>query len=97
MSNGNPLIIGFYEDAIDRYGLVIDSARERRPPTGDAIGFFRSGYTVLQILDSNIWYHSDGDLIDTIPAAGLARATRVYAEVLDKIDQHSMQDLAKRR
>jgi hypothetical protein len=70
---------------------------ERRPPTGDAIDFFRAGYTVLQILDSNIWYHSDGDLLDTIPPAGLARATRVYAEVLDKIDHHSKQELGRKR
>ncbi|MGI9309814.1 MAG: M28 family peptidase [Gammaproteobacteria bacterium] len=97
VSNNSPLIIGFYKEAIDRYGLVVDAMLERRPPTGDAIDFFRAGYTVMQILDSNIWYHSDGDLIDTIPPAGLARATRAYAEVLDKIDQHSKQELGRKR
>jgi hypothetical protein len=97
VSNGNPLLIEFYRQAIDRYGLVIDAIRERRPPTGDAIAFFRAGNTVLQILDSNIWYHSDGDLSDTTPPVGLARATRVYAEVLDKIDTHSSEELARKR
>jgi hypothetical protein len=97
VSNGNPLMIDFYRQAIDRYGLVIDATIERRPPTGDAIEFFRAGNTVLQILDSNIWYHSDGDLVDTIPPAGLARATRIYAEVLNKIDQHSREELARKR
>ncbi len=97
VSNSNPLIINFYRQAIDRYGLVIDAILERRPPTGDAIAFFRAGNTVLQILDANIWYHSDGDLIDTIPSVGLERATRIYAEVLDKIDQHTKEDLARKR
>jgi hypothetical protein len=96
VSNNNSLIVEFYEEAIDRYGLVVDATRERRPPTGDAIAFFRGGYTVMQILDSNIWYHSDGDLIDTIPAAGVARATRVYAEVLDRIDAHGREELRRR-
>ena len=96
ISNNNSLLVGFYEEAIDRYGLVVDATRERRPPTGDAIEFFRNGYTVMQILDSNIWYHSDGDLIDTIPAAGVARATRVYAEVLDKIDAHDREELLRK-
>ncbi|MGI9307708.1 MAG: M28 family metallopeptidase, partial [Gammaproteobacteria bacterium] len=96
VSNGNPLLIDFYRRAIDRYGLVVDATIERRPPTGDAIGFFRAGQTVMQILDSNIWYHSTGDRADTIPAVGLARATRVYAEVLDQIDQHNKEELSKK-
>jgi len=97
VSNGNPMLIDFYRQAIDRYGLVVDTVLERRPPTGDAIAFFRAGTTVLQILDANIWYHSDGDRVDTIPAVGLARATRVYAEVLDQIDRHSKEELARKR
>jgi Zn-dependent M28 family amino/carboxypeptidase len=97
VSNGNPLLIDFYRQAIDRYGLVVDATLERRPPTGDAIAFFRAGSTVLQILDANIWYHSDGDLVDTIPPVGLARATRVYADVLDKIDGRSKEELARKR
>jgi hypothetical protein len=96
VSNNNKLLIGFYQDAIDRYGLVVDAMVERRPPTGDAIAFFNAGNVVTQILDSNIWYHSDGDMLDTIPPVGLARATRVYAAVLDEIDRHSKKQLKKR-
>jgi hypothetical protein len=93
VSNGNPLLISFYRDAIDRYGLVIDSEVGRRP-TGDAFGFFLAGYTVAQILDANLWYHSSGDLLDAIDPAGLERATRLYAYVLDKIDASDRVELA---
>ena len=93
VSNGNPLLISFYRDAIDRYGLVIDSEIGRQP-TGDAFGFFLAGYTVAQILDANLWYHSSGDLPDVIHPAGLERATRLYAYVLDKIDASSRAELS---
>jgi hypothetical protein len=96
ISNRNKLLISFYREAIDRYGLVVDSMLERSPPTGDAIAFFTAGNTVMQILDANVWYHSDGDMIDTIPGVGVARATRAYAWVLDEIDRHSADELGKK-
>ncbi|MEC9375048.1 MAG: M28 family peptidase [Pseudomonadota bacterium] len=96
ISNQSELLTGFYREGIDRYGLVVDAMLERSPPTGDAIAFFRAGNTVMQILDSNIWYHSDGDMIDTIPGVGVARATRVYAYVLDQIEKHSRKELLKK-
>jgi hypothetical protein len=86
VSNGNPLLLSFYKEAIDRYGLVIDASVSRRP-TGDAFDFFRAGKTVVQILDANLWFHSSGDRADTIHPNGLERATRLYAFVLDEIDQ----------
>ena len=93
VSNGNPLLISYYRDAIDRYGLVIDSEVGRQP-TGDAYGFFLAGFTVAQILDANLWYHSSGDLLDIIHPAGLERATRLYASVLDKIDASERAELS---
>lgn len=93
VSNGNPLLISFYRDAIDRYGLVIDSEIGRQP-TGDAFGFYLAGHTVAQILDANLWHHSSGDLPDAIHPVGLERATRLYAYVLDKIDASGRADLS---
>ena len=86
-------IISFYREAIDLYGLVISSNLQRSPPTGDAFGFFRAGHTVVQILDANIWYHSDGDLPDSMYPSGLERATRLYAHVLGQLDQASRAEL----
>lgn len=94
VSNGNPLLIDFYRKAIDRYGLVIDDTMENRPPTGDAFGFFKARQVVVQILDSNIWYHSSGDRIDLIQPVGLERATRLFADVLDQIDRSSRAELS---
>ncbi len=93
VSNGNELLIKFYRDAIDRYGLAITSKVSPAPPSGDAYGFFKAGQTVVQILDANLWYHSSGDTIDSIHPHGLERATRLYAEVLDRIDTTPTADL----
>ncbi len=57
-----------------------------RIPSGDAMDFFRSGTTVVQMVDANLWFHSSGDLADTIHPHGLERATRAYAYILDQID-----------
>jgi hypothetical protein len=76
---------GIYREAIDRYGLVVNSMMERLP-SGDAYDFFKAGTPVVQMLDSNSWFHSDGDLPDTVHAHGLERATRAYAYILEQID-----------
>ncbi|HJP03579.1 MAG: M28 family peptidase [Gammaproteobacteria bacterium] len=96
VSNGNALLVDFYRQAIDRYGLVINAERELSPPTGDAFDLYRAGYVVAQILDANIWYHSTADRIDVIQETGMERATRLYADVLDQIDRHGTEELQER-
>ncbi len=86
ISKPTPQLVSAYQAAIDRYGLVVDAMIGRRP-TGDAFDFFRAGRLVVQILDANLWFHSDGDRLDTISPRGLERATRAYADVLDAIDR----------
>lgn len=44
---------------------------------------------MVQIIDTNLWFHASADRIETIDPAGLGRATRLYAEVLDAIDRES--------
>ena len=95
ISNGNQLLLSIYQDGVDRYGLVVDAMVARRP-TGDAFDFFRAGTPVVQILDANIWFHSSGDLIDSIHPNGLERATRLYAFVLNQIDQASWDELRRK-
>ena len=92
ISNANPLLLSIYQEAVDRYGLVVDAMVGRRP-TGDAYDFFLAGTPVVQILDANLWFHSSGDRSDTIHANGLERATRLYAYVLDHIDRSGWDEL----
>ncbi|MDH3511667.1 MAG: M28 family metallopeptidase [Gammaproteobacteria bacterium] len=95
ISNGNQLLTSLYREGIDRYGLVVSAMMERRP-NGDAFDFFRAGKIVVQILDANLWFHSSGDRLETIHQNGLERATRLYAYLLDNIDQASWDALDQR-
>jgi hypothetical protein len=95
ISNGNKLLVSIYQEGIDRYGLVVGAMMERRP-NGDAFDFFRAGKIVVQILDANLWFHSSGDRLETIHKNGLERATRLYAYLLDNIDQVSLDELSQR-
>ncbi len=95
ISNGNKLLMSIYQEGIDRYGLVVGAMMERRP-NGDAFDFFRAGKIVVQILDANLWFHSSGDRLETIHENGLERATRLYAYLLDNIDQVSRDELSQR-
>jgi len=94
ISNGNKVLTSIYQEGIDRYGLVVGAMMERRP-NGDAFDFFRAGQIVVQILDANLWFHSSGDRLETIHGNGLERATRLYAYLLDNIDQVSRDELSQ--
>jgi len=94
ISNGNKLLMSMYQEGIDRYGLVVGAMMERRP-NGDAFDFFRAGKIVVQILDANLWFHSSADRLETIHENGLERATRLYAYLLDNIDQVSRDELSR--
>jgi len=95
ISNGNKRVLSFFQAAADQYGVVIEGTVSRRP-NGDAIDFFRARVPVVQLMDANVWFHSSGDRLDTISPVGLERTTRLFADVLDRIDETSATDLGRR-
>jgi len=92
VSNLSPRIKSIFGEAIDRYQLVVGSSASQLP-TGDAFAFFRKGHTVVQLIESNIWFHSTGDALNTIPPQGLERTARAYAYFLDHVDQSTRAEL----
>jgi hypothetical protein len=95
VSNGNPLLISFFREAIGRYGIVADSAVTRRA-TGAATALAAAGHTVIRAYEGGFWYHSTGDRRDAINPAGLQRVTRFFAYLLDRIERASSAELARR-
>ncbi len=92
VSNLSPRLISIFGEAIDRYQLVVGSSASQLP-TGDAFAFFLKGHTVVQLIESNIWFHSTGDALNTIPPQELERAARTYAYFIDQVDQSSRAEL----
>lgn len=95
VSNGNPLLISYFQEAIDRYGIVVESAISRRA-TGAAAALAAGGHTVIQLHEGGFWYHSGADQRDSVNPGGLERMTRFYAFILDKIDGTSSTAMARR-
>lgn len=92
--NGSPLLIKLMAEALDKYGVVVNSRPSRSAP-GDAGGFVRAGVTVLQLIESNYWYHTSGDRPETISAQGLERTARAYAQFIDSVDKASRKELER--
>lgn len=84
MSRKDPVLVALFAEAIDRYGLVVSPDISRRP-TGDAFHFVAAGQTVVQLIESNIWFHSTGDTPDSIMPQGLERTARAYAWFLSRV------------
>ena len=96
VSNRNETLIDIFREAVDRYGIVVNSVMERLP-TGDAFDFYRSGVPVVQMLDANLWFHADADVAETIHPHGLERATRAHAYLLERIDAMPSEALTRKK
>ncbi|MDP6674646.1 MAG: M28 family peptidase [Gammaproteobacteria bacterium] len=96
ISNGNERVLSFFQAAAARYGVVIEGTVNRRP-NGDAYDFFKARIPVVQLMDANLWFHSSGDQLDTISPAGLERTTRLFADVINGIDDASATELGRRK
>jgi hypothetical protein len=94
VTNFSPLLIKHMTEALDRYGVVTSSRPTTRAP-GDAGGFVRAGLPVVQLIESNYWYHTSGDTAATITASGLERTARAYALFLDRVDSSSRAELQR--
>ena len=92
VTNRSPLLISLMGDAFDRYG-VVTTTRTNHVPSGDAGGFARAGITVVNFIESSLWYHSSGDIADRISEQGLERTARAFAHFLDQVDSASLDQI----
>ena len=95
VTNRSPLLISLLGEAFDRYG-VVTTTRTNHVPSGDAGGFARAGITVVNFIESSLWYHSSGDTADRISEQGLERTARAFAHFLDQVDSASLDQILER-
>lgn len=92
ITNASPRLTELLSTALDRYGVVVNSRVTTRAP-GDAGRFARNGTPVVQLIESNYWYHSSGDTPETLTPRGLERTARAFAHFLDAVDKVSRDEL----
>jgi hypothetical protein len=54
---------------------------------GDLGGYRALGVPMTQMIQSGTFYHSSGDVYESVPAEGLERAARFHAFFVEKVDQ----------
>jgi hypothetical protein len=93
ISNQSPLLLGFFREAIDRYGLVVAKST-RHVPYGDA-GVLQNVVPTVNLIETLNWYHTTADTPDLIPPAGLERTARAFAWFLDKVEGASRTEIER--
>jgi len=51
----------------------------------------------LQLIEGNLYWHSDRETADVVPPTGLAAATRAYAKIIMDVNEVDLKDLIRPR
>jgi Peptidase family M28 len=83
------IVLGAYET----FGVPIYDRGERN--AGGEIGRIQNLAPSMQLIDTGLYWHSDRETPDIIPAAGLAATTRAYAKIIADVNGLDRQDLQR--
>ena len=90
----NPAVLELFARSLAHHGVtMLANAWDQAP--GDVWPFQRRGYPVAQIIEVSNWYHTTGDILAAVPATGLERATRAFAEFLQDIDSRPIHEVGR--
>ena len=83
------IVLGAYET----FGVPIYDRGERN--AGGEIGRIQNLAPSMQLIDTGLYWHSDRETPDIIPAAGLAATTRAYAKIIADVNGVDRQELQR--
>jgi hypothetical protein len=83
VSNSAPFLSNLVRQAAQRYGFVIRPEIVNTVP-GDLGGYAPLNVARIQGIHSGPLYHTSGDVLDSISTAGLEKAARFYAYVIEQ-------------
>ncbi len=93
ITNRSPMLLRFFREAVERFGLVI-AETTRQSPYGDA-SMLQTHTPVVNFIETMAWYHTTDDTPALIPPQGLERTARAFAYFLDRVDATSSADLER--
>jgi hypothetical protein len=79
--------------AYERFGVATFERPEAR--AAGEIGPIFALAPSIQLIQSDVFFHSDAETADTVPPAGLAATTRAYAKIIDDVNKLTIADLAR--
>jgi Zn-dependent M28 family amino/carboxypeptidase len=86
VTNESPFLIDLWKRASRCYGVA---TYQSAGPTvsGDLGGYRPLNVPMTQMIQSGTFYHSSGDVFESVPAEGLERAARFHAFFIEQADQ----------
>jgi hypothetical protein len=90
---GSPRLEQITIKAYDEFGVATYAEPEQRP--GGEMGRYFQYAPSLQVIDTGLYWHSDHETSDIIPAPGLAAITRAYAKIITDVNAIDLQDLQR--
>ncbi len=79
--------------AYDTFGVA--TYAEPEPSAGGEMGPYYQLAPSLQLIEGNLYWHSDHETADVVPPTGLAASTRAYAKIITDVNQLDLKDLAR--
>jgi hypothetical protein len=91
---GSPKLEGIVMKAFDDFGVSTYSVQERTA-AGEMSRYYQFSPS-LQVIDTGLYWHSDRETTEIIPATGLAAVTRAYAKIIADVNTVDLKDLQRR-
>jgi hypothetical protein len=86
VTNESPFLIDLWKRASRCYGVATYQSAGATV-SGDLGGYRPLGVPMTQMIQSGTFYHSSGDVLESVPAEGLERAARFHAFFIEQADQ----------
>jgi Zn-dependent M28 family amino/carboxypeptidase len=90
---GSPRLEQIVLGAYDTFGVPVYDRGERS--AAGEIGRIQNLAPSMQLIDTGLYWHSDRETPDIIPAAGLAATTRAYAKIIADVNGLDLRDLQR--
>lgn len=94
-ANTTPYVMELLGRASKRYGVTTSYSPSESAP-GDLGAYIRAGKPSIQLISSEVYYHSSGDNPSTISEPGLERAAAFFVDLIDALAASPREQLAPR-
>jgi hypothetical protein len=88
---GSPRLAQIVVKAYDAFGVA--TYAEPELSAGGEMGPYYQLAPSLQLIEGNLYWHSDHETADVVPPTGLAASTRAYAKLITDVNQFELKDL----
>ena len=92
---GSPRLEQIVVTAYDTFGVA--TYAEPEPSAGGEMAPYYQLAPSLQLIEGNLYWHSDRETADVVPPTGLAAATRAYAKIIMDVNEVDLKDLIRPR